>query len=55
MRMRVYYLDCHDAGLWCYLVMHVEKPITPMTAVLLPFLTYLLNLPRTYSPSQYSN
>jgi hypothetical protein len=25
MRMRVCYLDCHEAGLCCYLVIHVEN------------------------------
>jgi hypothetical protein len=24
MRMRVYYLDCHGAGLCCYLTIHME-------------------------------
>jgi hypothetical protein len=24
MRMRVCYLDCHEAGLCCYLVIHIE-------------------------------
>jgi hypothetical protein len=26
MRIRVRYLDCHEAGLCCYLVMHTENP-----------------------------
>jgi hypothetical protein len=46
MRMRVCYLDCHDAGLCCYLVIQIET-FTSITAVLLPFVTYLLTLPRT--------
>jgi hypothetical protein len=25
MRMRVYYLDCHEASLCCYLVIHIEN------------------------------
>jgi uncharacterized membrane protein len=25
MRMRVCYLDCHEAGLCCYLVIHIEN------------------------------
>jgi hypothetical protein len=41
MRMRVSYLDSHEAGLCCYLVIHTEN------RVLLPFVTYLLTLPRT--------
>jgi hypothetical protein len=41
MHMRVCYLDCYEAGLCCYLVMH-RKPITSITAVLFPFMTYLL-------------
>jgi hypothetical protein len=46
MGIRVCYLDCHEAGLCCYLVIHIRKPITSTTAVLLPFVTYLLTLPR---------
>jgi hypothetical protein len=25
MRMRICYLDCHEAGLCCYLVIHIEN------------------------------
>jgi hypothetical protein len=28
--MRVCYLDCHEAGLWCYLVIHVENLLRPL-------------------------
>jgi hypothetical protein len=27
MRMRVCYLDCHEAGLCCYPVVHIENPL----------------------------
>jgi hypothetical protein len=47
MSMRVYYLDCHEAGLCCYLVIHIENNITSITAILLPFVAYLLTVPRT--------
>jgi hypothetical protein len=30
MRMRVCYLDCHEAGLCCYLVIHVENLLHPL-------------------------
>jgi hypothetical protein len=46
--MPVCYLDCHEAGLCCYLVIYIED-ITSIRAVLLPFVTYLLTLPRTNS------
>jgi hypothetical protein len=42
MSMRVYYLDCHKAGLYCYLVIHVKKLVMSITAVLLQFVAYLL-------------
>jgi hypothetical protein len=45
MRMRVCYLDRHEAGLCCYLVIHIENLITSITAVLLPFVTHSLTLP----------
>jgi hypothetical protein len=38
MRMCIHYLNCHEAGLCCYLVIH--KPITSITAVLLSYVTY---------------
>jgi hypothetical protein len=38
MRMRVCYQDCHERGLCCYVVI----PITAITAVLLPFVTYVV-------------
>jgi hypothetical protein len=40
-RMRVCYLSCHEAGLCSHVVIHIESP-TSITALLLPFLTYLL-------------
>jgi hypothetical protein len=30
MRMRVCYLDCHEAGLCCYLVIHIENILLPL-------------------------
>jgi hypothetical protein len=30
MRMRVCYLDCHDTGLCCYLVIHLENLLCPL-------------------------
>jgi hypothetical protein len=54
-RMRVCYLDCQEAGLCCYLVIHIGNPITSITTVLLPFVTYLLTLPRSYVPSGFVN
>jgi hypothetical protein len=30
MRMRVCYLDCHEAGLCCYLVIHIENLLRPL-------------------------
>jgi hypothetical protein len=30
MRMRVCYLDCHEAGLCCYLVTHIENLLRPL-------------------------
>jgi hypothetical protein len=38
MRFRVCYLDCHEAGLCCYLVIDIEN-------ILPPFVTYLLTQP----------
>jgi hypothetical protein len=46
MRMCVFYLDSHEAGLCCYLVIHIGN-IASTAAVLLSFLTYLLTLPHT--------
>jgi hypothetical protein len=50
MRMCICYLDCHEAGLCCCLVVTHRRPITSITAVLLPFVTYLRTLPRTSFP-----
>jgi hypothetical protein len=30
MSMRVCYLDCHEAGLCCYLVIHIETLLRPL-------------------------
>jgi hypothetical protein len=30
MRIRVCYLDCHEAGLCCYLVIHIESHLRPL-------------------------
>jgi hypothetical protein len=46
MRMRVCYLDGHEAGLCCYLLIHTENRITSIISVLLPFVACLLTLPR---------
>jgi hypothetical protein len=39
-RRRVCYLDCHEAGLCCYLV--IQETYSPFTGVLLQFVTCLL-------------
>jgi hypothetical protein len=44
LRMRVCYLDCHEAGLYCYLVIHVEHLIVRYSCFI-PFVTYLLTVP----------
>jgi hypothetical protein len=46
MLMRVCYLDCHKVGLCYYLVIHIEHLLRPLQQFLLPFVTYLLTLPR---------
>jgi hypothetical protein len=30
MRMCIYYLDCHEAGLCCYLAIHIENVLHPL-------------------------
>jgi hypothetical protein len=30
MHMRICYLDCHEAGLGCYLLIHVENLLRPL-------------------------
>jgi hypothetical protein len=47
MRMRVCHLVFHEVALYYYLVIH-RKPITSITVVRLPFVTYLVS---TESPS----
>jgi hypothetical protein len=42
MRMRFCYVDCHQAGLGCYLLIHNRKAVTSITAVLFAFEIYLL-------------
>jgi hypothetical protein len=37
MRMRVCYQDCHEAGLCCYIVVYIEKPLATL---LLPIVTF---------------
>jgi hypothetical protein len=46
MRIHVCYLDCHEAGLCCYLVIYTEN-LLHILQLLLPFVTYLLTLLRT--------
>jgi hypothetical protein len=44
MSMHICYVDNHEAGVCCYLVITYRNPVTSFTAVLLPFVTYLLTL-----------
>jgi hypothetical protein len=37
-------LDCYEAGVCCYLMIHIGNLYTNITSVLLPFVTYLLTL-----------
>jgi hypothetical protein len=46
--MRICYLNCHKAGLCCYLVIHIENLLHPLQLFLLPFVNKLLTLPRIY-------
>jgi hypothetical protein len=48
MRMRVCYRDCHEAGLCCYLVIHIED-------LLRPYVTDLLTLPLSINPTRWSH
>jgi hypothetical protein len=44
-RMRVCYLDCHEAGLCCYLVMHIENLLRPLQLICIHlWLIYWLSL-----------
>jgi hypothetical protein len=36
MRVRVCYLDCHEAGLCCYLMIHIEKLLRPLQLLYFP-------------------
>jgi hypothetical protein len=45
MRMHVCYLDCHEAGLLLLPSDIHGTPIMSITAVLLPFVTYVLTVP----------
>jgi hypothetical protein len=46
MRTSVCYLDCHDAGLYCYLVIHIQNLLCPLQLFhVLPFVTSLLTFP----------
>jgi hypothetical protein len=51
MLILVYYLDCHEAGLCCYLVVHIEN-ITSIAAIWFRFVTYLLTVPFTWCGAQ---
>jgi hypothetical protein len=48
MRMRVCHLDCHEGGLCCYLVIHIENLFKSIAAVLLVFVTHFLAPPRNF-------
>jgi hypothetical protein len=49
MRMRVCYLDCHEAGLCCYLVIHTENLWRPLQLFYSHlWLIYWLSLVYTY-------
>jgi hypothetical protein len=39
------YLDCHEAGLCCYLVIHIGNLLCPLQ----PFYFHLLTLPVTFN------
>jgi hypothetical protein len=45
MRMPVSYLDCHEAGLCCYLVIHIESLLRLLQQFYFLFVIYLLTLP----------
>jgi hypothetical protein len=56
MRMRVWYLDCHETGLCCYLVIHIENQLHPLQLFyfhLWPI--YRLSLVFLYDPIQHPN
>jgi hypothetical protein len=54
MRMRVCYLDGHEAGQCCYLVLDIENLLHPLQLFLLPFVAYLLTLPRKNMIIEYT-
>jgi hypothetical protein len=45
MCMRICYLDCHEAWLCCYLLIHTENLLRPLQLFFFLFVTYLLTLP----------
>jgi hypothetical protein len=50
MRLRVCYLNCHEAGLCCYVVIHIEHLLRPLQ-LLYFHMTYFLIPLRLYSCS----
>jgi hypothetical protein len=46
MHICVCYLDCHEVGLCCYLVIYIENLLRPLQLFYFHFVTYLLTLPR---------
>jgi hypothetical protein len=48
MSMLFSYLDFHQVGLCCYLVLPTENPISSIANVILPFVSNLLTLPYTF-------
>jgi hypothetical protein len=46
MRMRVCYLDCYEAGLCCYLVIHIENLSRPLQLCYFHLWPILLTFPR---------
>jgi hypothetical protein len=48
MNIRVCYLDCHEGGLYCYLVIHIENLLHPLQQFYFHFMSFLLTFPRTY-------
>jgi hypothetical protein len=46
MRLRICYLDCHEAGLCCYLVIHIGNLLRTLQLVYFHLWLYLLTLPR---------
>jgi hypothetical protein len=54
MRMHFCYLDCHEAGLCCYLVIHLENLFRLLQLFYFHLChTYLLTLPRRFERLSY--